>query len=246
VEILGSNTGVATRFGVRSGGGVSHPEREETVAQGRWFTGGEDDAELGERETECADELDEFPVAQAEGGIGLVAVVPRVRAEARKGDCELGLPAVSVEVFEVSSEGECFRAPGGQPEECADPDPAETPGVGPLGTVEAPVKVLLGSCGMQLGVAFAVIGLLVDYEAFRSAGDQLRVLGVFHGADFDSKGGNKGCEAVQALLEVSLGYEFRVLPSDQKEIPEALAVQMSCLCFDLVRSQGGPQDGVVP
>lgn len=174
-----------------------------------------------------------------------MAVVAGVGAEAREGDGELGLPTAAGEVFEVSGEGAGFGAPVGEAEEGADPDAPEAAGVGALGAVEAPSEVFLGSGGVELGVGFAVVGFLIDDEAFRAAGDEFGVLVVLHRAHLDGEGGDEGGEAAQAFLEVSVGDELRVLAGDEEEIAEAESVQVAGLGGDLGGGEGGAQDRVV-
>ncbi len=135
MEVVGARTGVSAGFGVGPGRDVGNAEGEEAVAEGGGFASGEDDADLREGEAKGADELNEIAVGEGEGRIGTVAVIAGVGTQARKGDRELRLPAVLVEILEVGGEGEGFAAPVGQSEEGSDPDATKAAGVGPLGAL---------------------------------------------------------------------------------------------------------------
>lgn len=189
-------------------------ERCHGIAEWSGLTGGEDDADLWEGKAEGADEAKEGGVREVAIWIGLVLVVSGVGPHAGKCDGELGFPAVLVEILQVSGEGESFVFPVGKTEEGADTYAAEASCVGALWATEAPVEFLFWSCGVEGFVGFAVIGFLVDDEAFGSVVYDVRVLVVFHGADFQCKGGEEGDEGVEAVLKVAFGDELRVLSGD--------------------------------
>lgn len=192
VEVVGAGTGVAAGFGACAGGHVCDAEVGHGVAERSGFAGGEDDADLGKGDAEGGDEAEEVGIWEVASGIWLVLVVSGVGSHAREGDGELCFPAVFVEVFEVGAEGEGLVVPVGEAEECADADAPEAAGVGALGAIEAPVKVFFGAGGVEGLVGFAVVGFLIDDEAFGSVLDEFGVLVVFHGSDFEGECGEDG------------------------------------------------------
>ena len=80
VEVICACTGVAARFGVGTGGNVRDAEGKEAVAEGGWFPGGKDDADLGEGESKGTDELNELAIGEGESGVGPVPVISGVRS----------------------------------------------------------------------------------------------------------------------------------------------------------------------
>jgi len=245
VKVFCACAGVAARFGVGTGGNVRDPEGKEAVTEGGWFPGGEDDSDLGKGETEGADELNELTIGEGETGVGLVPVISGVGPQSWEGDGELCLPAVLVEVFEMGGEREGFGAPVGEAEEGPDSNAPETAGIGTLWAVEAPVECLLGPGGMEALVGFPVIGFLVNDQAFRSAGDQFRILSVLHGSDLDPEGGNRGGEEAQAILQVTLRDEPGMLACHEEEVAESERVEVPGFGGDLIQGEGCPQDGIV-
>lgn len=245
VEVVAACSGVAAGVGGAAGGHVGGPEGHEVVAEGGRLASGDDDAGAGEAEAGGGDDLHELTVGEVAIGVGGVLVVACVGAHAGEGDGELGLPAMLVEVFEVGGEGEGLGAPVGEAKEGADADAAEASAIGALGALEPPVEVLLGAGGVKGLVGVAVVGLLVDDEAFGSGFDELGVLMVFHGADFDADGGEEGGELANDVLEVAVGDELGVFAGDEEEVAEPLGVQVASFLEDLLGGEGGAQDGVV-
>lgn len=87
---------------------------------------------------------------------------------------------------------------------------------------------------------------MVDDEAFGACLDEFAVLVVFHGADFESDGGEERGEVADDLLEVAFGDEFGVFAGDEEEVAKALGVEVFGLGHDLVGGEGGAKDvGVV-
>lgn len=245
VEVVGPGTGVAARVGLRTGRDVGHSEREKGVTQRGWLAGRKNDANLGEADAEGGEELHQAPVVEREAGVRGVLVIAGMRPHAGEGDGEAGFPAVTEEVIEVGGEGDRFVSPVGEAEEGPDSDATETAGVGPLRTIEPPVEVLLGTCGVELTVSLEVIGFLVNDEALGTVIDQLAVLVVFHRADLDTDGRDQGLQGIDAFLQVAVRDEFRVLAGDEKKVAEAQIVQVFCLRDHLGHREGGAEDGVV-
>ena len=245
MEVFAAGAGVAPGVGFGSGGDVGNAEGEEGFAEGGGFAGGEDDADGGEAVSEGGDELDEGAVGEGEGFVRSVLVVSGVGFHAGEGDGEGGFPAVFVEVFEVGGKGEGLMAPVGEAEEGSDADAAEPTGVGAFGAVEPPMEFSFRAGGMEALVSFLVVGFLVNDEAFGAVVDEVLVLVVFHGADFDAEGGDEGGESVEAFLEVAFGDEFGVFAGDEEEVAEAFGVEVSGFGDDLINGEGGAEDGVV-
>lgn len=245
MEVVAASAGVAAGFGACAGGHVGDSEAGDGVAQRGWLAGGDDDADLREEDAENGDEADEGLVWQVELRVRLIFVVSSVGAHAWEGDGELGFPTVFVEIFQVSAEGECLEFPVGESEECTDSDAAETTGVGAFRAVQPPVEVLFRSGGVELGISLAVVSFLIDDESLRAVVNDFRILLVFHGADFESEGGDERLEGVEAFLEVSLGDKFWVLAGDEEEIAESKAVEVARLGDDLIDGECGAENGGV-
>ena len=71
-------------------------------------------------------------------------------------------------------------------------------------------------------------------------------MGVLHGADLDSESRNEGSEAAQAFLEISIRDEPGMFPGNKEKIAESKGVQVACLGLDLVRSESGAKNRIVP
>ena len=213
----------------------------DSVAEGGGFAGTHDDADFREGEAEGGEGLDEGVVGEVGEGMESAGG----GAEAGEGDGEGGFPAVFVEVLEVSGEAEGFEAPVAEAEESADADAAEAAEVAAFRTGEAPVEVLFGAGGVHDGVDVAVIGFLIDHEAFRTGFDHTLVFGGFHGADFDADGGDEGADGANAGFEVAVAHEAGVFASDKEDVAEALGDEVAGFGDDLVDGEGGAEDGVV-
>ena len=216
-------------------------EGSNGVAEGGGFAGAHDDANFGEGEAEGSEGLDESVVRE----IGERMEAAGGGSESGEGDGEGGLPAVFVEVLEVGGEAEGFEAPVAETEEGADADAAEAAEVAAFGTGEAPVEVFFGAGGVHDGVDVAVIGFLIDNEAFGAGFDHALVFGGFHGADFDADGGDEGADGADAGFEVAIAHEAGVFASDKEDIAEALGDEVAGFGDDLVDGEGGAEDGVV-
>ena len=186
-------------------------EGGDGVAEGGGFAGAHDDADFGEGEAESGEGLDESVV----GEIGEGMETSGGGAETGEGDGEGGFPTVFVEVLEVGSEAEGFEAPVAETEESADADATEAAEVAAFGTSEAPVEVFFGAGGVHDGVDIAVIGFLIDHEAFGTGFDHALVFGGFHGADFDADGGDEGADGADASFEVAVADEAGVFACDE-------------------------------
>ncbi len=211
------------------------------VAEGSGFTSAHDDADFGEGEAESGDGLDESVV----GEIGEGMEAAGGGAKAGEGDGEGGLPAVFVEVLQVSGEAKGFEAPVTEAEESADADATEAAEVAAFGAGEAPVEVFLGAGGVHDGIDIAVIGFLVDHEAFGTGFDHALIFGGFHGADFDADGGDEGADGANAGFEVAVADEAGVFAGDEEDVAEALGDEVAGFGDDLVDGECGAEDGVV-
>ena len=135
-------------------------------------------------------------------------------AEAGEGDGEAGLPAMLVEVLEVGGEAEGLEPPVAKAEEGADADAAEAALVTALRAGKAPLEVFFGPGGVHFGIEGAVIGLVINDEAFSAGFDHALVVRGLHGADFDADGGDEVPDGADALFEVAVADEFWVLAGD--------------------------------
>ena len=194
---------------------MSDTQGQEGVAQGGWLAGADDESYLREADSECDEELDKLSVVEKELGVRLILVVSSVGTHPGEGDVERGFPAMFVKILEVGCQGESFSFPVGQAKEGTDADSAESSRVGAFRAFESPVEVFLRSCGVELGVGFAVIRFLIDDESFGAVVDEFSVLIVFQWAYLDGDGGDEGFNGIDTGLEVAFGDELRVFSGDE-------------------------------
>ena len=95
---------------------------------------------------------------------------------------------------------------------------------------------------MQRLIDGAVVSFLIDDEPFRAVGDDFGVLFVLHRPDLDGERGDERFERIEAVLEVAIRYEFRVLASDEQQIAETQRLKVPRFAHDLIDAQGGAQD----
>ena len=193
VEVVTTGSGVTAGVGGAASGHVRGPEGHHVVAEGGRLPGGDHDAGGGEAQSSRGNQLHQLAVREVAVGVGGILVVPGVGSHAGECDRELSLPTMLVQVFQMGGEGESLSAPVSEAEEGTNTDAAETSSVSAFGTFEAPVEILFGSSGVKGFIGVAVVGLLVDDEAFGTGFDEFGVLVVFHGADFDADSGEERC-----------------------------------------------------
>ena len=90
-----------------------------------------------------------------------------------------------------------------------------------------------------------MVGFLVDDQPFGTVIDEVAILVVFHGADFDPDGGDEGFESIDAFLKVSIGDELRVLAGNEENIAKSLVEEVLGLGDDLGDGESGAKNGVV-
>ena len=68
---------------------------------------------------------------------------------------------------------------------------------------------------------------------------------VFHRAHFDTNGGNKALQGINAFLKVAPGDKLRMLAGNEEDVSKALIVEMFRFCDHLWDGQGRAKNWVV-
>jgi hypothetical protein len=241
VQIVGPGAGITAGFGVAARAHNGNTERGDGVAEGGGLACAHDDADFGKSEAECGQCLDQGVIGEAGEGLEAAGGGPEARERHGKGR----LPAVFVEMLKVGGEPEGFEFPVAEAEEGADADAAEAAQVAAFGAGKAPVEVFFGAGSVHDGVDVAVIGFLINDEAFGAGGDHALIFRGFHRADLDADGGDEVADGANAGFEVAVTDEAWVLAGDEEDVAKPLGDQMSGFLDDLVDSQCGAEDGVV-
>jgi hypothetical protein len=240
MQILFPLASVAARFRMAACAHHGNAERSDSISQGRRLTGTQDNSDLRKGNAQRAKKLDEFAIGQ-----GMCRMeVAGGWAETRKADGDLGLPARTQEMFEMSGESHRFFPPMPQTVKGADADAAEARLVGALRAIQPPVIVLLWSRKVNLGVGGAMVGLLVNDEPFRAGMNEWQIVRDFHWGDFKADARNRRCEPLNASLQVVAGNEFGMLAGHEKDIAKALADKVCGFARDFLNFQRDAQDGI--
>ena len=192
VQVVTACSSVAAGVGGAAGGHVGRSQSHHIVAEGGRLAGGDHDAGGGEAKSGRGDELHQLAVAEVAIGVGSILIVAGVGSHAGEGDRELGFPAMLVQIFQMRRKGESLGTPVGEAKKSADANAAEASAIGALRAFEPPVEILFRSSGVKGFVGVAVVGLLINDEAFGAGFDKFGILVVFHGADFDPDGRKEG------------------------------------------------------
>src|SRR5213075_3110470 len=111
-----------------------------------------------------------------------------------------------------------FFLPATETKKRADPEPAKSRLVTAVRAIEAPVEIAFRSGGVQFAVRFAVIGFLVNDEAFRAGFDDRNVVRRFHWPDFDRDRREIRRERAHAIGQIILADEFRMFARDKENM----------------------------
>ena len=242
MQVVASFAGIAAGFGMAAGAHCGDAEWQNRIAQPRRLPGAEDDADVRKRDAQGADQLDKLRVAQFHARLKAAGARPN----ARKTHGELRLPALLQEVFQMGGQRARFRPPVRlQPEECSHADPAESSRIGALRAGEAPVKILLRPGGVKGSVGLAMIGLLIDDEAFCTGLDHGSVLGGFHRSHLQRQTRNFRHQRPHAALQVAARDEFRMLSGDEQKIAEAFRGEMPRFLHHRFDFERDAQDGIL-
>src|SRR2546423_13841894 len=106
-------------------------------------------------------------------------------AQPRQTHRDLRLPAVFQQIFRMRRERDRFFLPATETKKRADPEPAKSRIVTALCAIEPPVEIAFRSGGVEFSVGLAVVGFLVNDEAFRAGFDDGNIVRGFHWPDFD-------------------------------------------------------------
>ena len=118
----------------------------------------------------------------------------------------------------MRSKGDGFLAPRGQSKQRADSKATKTCFVAPLGTCQAPAKILFWSGQVQLIIDDAVVGFLVNNETLCAGFDNRNVFLSLHRGDFDRNRGKIVAQSADAFGEIIATNEFWMLAGDEKEL----------------------------
>ena len=158
-----------------------HAEWRDEVAQGSGFACAQDNANRWKCDTQGAEELNKFTVGEGMRRLEFTSGW----AKPGHADCELGLPAYALEVFQMCGKRHCFVAPIGQSKKRSHTEAAESRVVSPLGAIQPPIKILLGPGEVNFWISFAVVCLLINHESLGAGAHDWQVVGGLHRRDFD-------------------------------------------------------------
>src|SRR5882724_4759827 len=145
------------------------------------FASAKHDPKLGERNSQCANELHKLAVRHRKERTKSASC----RTQPRQAYVDLRLPAAFEQIFQMRRKGDRFILPGRQTNERSDAKPAKTSRVTALDAIEPKVKIALRSGSMHLRINAATVGLLVNDESFRSCLDNRHIIFCLHRAYFD-------------------------------------------------------------
>ena len=120
---------IAAGFGVAASAGVGDAQGQEAVAQRGRFAGGEHQADVGQKQPQRGDHLDEVAILKSGEGLEFTGA----GANPRERDSDLCFPAVLEQPGGVGGHGDGFLAPVGQTVQGSDAEAAESGQISPLG-----------------------------------------------------------------------------------------------------------------
>src|SRR5215813_13243686 len=99
----------------------------------------------------------------------------------------------------MRGEGDGFMLPPGQANQRADAEPAKTSRISAFGAIESKIKIAFRPGGMHLRIHTAVVGFLINNEAFGACLDNWHIVLGVHRADLDRDRRKIGRERANAL-----------------------------------------------
>jgi hypothetical protein len=241
MQMFAASAGIAAGFGVAAGAEHGDAEGNQAVSQVGGFARGEDEPGIRQEDAEGTDELNEFAIGDGLRGIEFAGA----RSQAGKGKGELSFPAMAEEILGVGGEADGFMPPLGHAIKSADAEAPESRGVSALRGFETPIKIAFGPGGVHVLIDGAIVGFLINDEAFGAGLNQGTVAIGIHGADFERDARNFVLQRGDAIAEVIGGDEFRMFTSDEQEIAKALFLESAGFAQDFFDRKGDAQNGVV-
>src|SRR4029077_6422215 len=163
-----------------------------------------------------------------------------------KRDGDLSFPAVAKEVIGMSRDAEGFEAPIAEAVESADAETTEAGSIGAFGSFETPIKIALGPGSVHIGVNSAVVGFLIDDEAFSAGFDDWAILVGLHGADFEGDARDFVVESADAIGHVVGGNKFGMFAGDEEDVAEAVGEELAGFFEDFLDGKCNSQNWVIP
>ena len=120
----------------------------------------------------------------------------------------------------------------------ADAQPAKSRGIGPFGSLHAPVKISLGPGGVHGGINGAIVSFLKNDQAVRPRLDDGLVLFGFHGPDFQRDRWNFRPQGPHAIGQILAGDKFGMFPRDEQNIAKAQVEQRPRLAHRFIDTEG--------
>ena len=230
VELVASLPRVASRFGMTSRTHHGDSKRRKGVAKRGRFTGTQHDPHLRKRKSQGAEELGEVTILEWKARLKL----PGGRAQARHAHGELGSPTDTLEMEQMGGQRSRLPPPIGESEQNADSDPSKSSLMSPLGSIETPVKILLGAGKMQFPISLPIVSLLIDHKPLGTSGDERYIVRGLHRGHFQRETGNLPMQTLDASLEILSRDEFGMLSRDEQDVAESLGRKMPGLGRDLL------------
>jgi hypothetical protein len=234
--------GIAAGLGVATGAHEGDAEGNEAVAEACRFAGGKDEANIWKHDAKGTNELDQFAVGHVGEGLKFTGA----GTEPGKRDGDLGLPAVAKEVIGVGSDADGFETPIAEAVESANAETTEAGVVGAFGSFETPIEIALRPGSVHIGVNCAVVGFLIDDEAFGAGFDDWAIFAGFHRANFEGDAGDFVVEGADAIGHVIGGNELRMFAGDEEDVAEAVGEEFTGFFEDFVNGKGNSQNRVIP
>ncbi len=145
----------------------------------------------------------------------------------------------------MGRDAEGLEPPVAQTVERANANAPETCRVGPLRRFHAPLEVPLRADRVHVGIDGAVIGFLIDHQAFRAGLHQWAIFRGFHGPDLQREARHLLVQEADALGHVIRRDELGMLARHEQDIAEALPQERPRLAPHFLRGERDAQDWVV-
>src|SRR5205823_13232058 len=124
--------------------------------------------------------------------------------------------------------------------------PTKTGGVAAFGAVKSIIKIACQPSRMQLGIHAAIVGLLINDEAFCTSFDNVYVILGIHRADLDGDRRKIGRERAHAVGEITAAHKLGMLARNKEDLAKSLPREMLRFGHDLIDGKCHAQDWIIP